>query len=390
MNVVDVVVGVLVIVAAIQGLRLGAVTQVLTFGGLFIGLYLGALAASVTVTWVHSSSTRTVVALVTMLGLAAVFTSLGRLVGTIAFRHIHQTVVGSVDSVLGLAVAVVASLLAVWLLASTLVNSPSMALNASISNSQIIRSLDNVLPAPPSVFSKVESFLSSEGFPSVFAQLAPVSAGPVSVPGGVQLQQAVARAGASTVKIVGDGCGQIQEGSGFVVAPGEVVTNAHVIAGISSPMVDDSSGLHRTTVVLFDPSFDLAILRVNGLHEPVLPIDPQQVNRGQQAVVLGFPGGGPFTAGAAGLMAAFQAEGRDIYGQGLTVRNVYEIQARVRPGNSGGPLVEPNGTVIGVVFSRSTTNNDIGYALASPGVLTRVDQAAAATAPVGTGGCIAG
>ena len=75
-------------------------------------------------------------------------------------------------------------------------------------------------------------------------------------------------------------------------------------------------------------------------------------------------------------MAEFQAEGRDIYGQGLTVRDVYEIQAIVRPGNSGGPLVEPDGEVVGVVFSRSTTNGDIGYALASPGVLSRVDRAA--------------
>ncbi len=118
----------------------------------------------------------------------------------------------------------------------------SLSLNAAIDQSRIIRSLDWVLPAPPSVFSQVQSFLSSEGFPPVFAQLAPASAGPVSLPGDAQLEQAVARAGASTVKIVGDGCGQIQEGSGFVVAPGLVVTNAHVVAGIAHPMVD---GRHR-------------------------------------------------------------------------------------------------------------------------------------------------
>ena len=155
------------------------------------------------------------------------------------------------------------------------------------------------------------------------------------------------------------------------MAPGLVVTNAHVIAGIPAPVVVDRSGPHQTTVVLFDPSYDLAVMRVGGLTEPPLVLDPANAPRGTQSSVLGYPGGGPFTAMAAGVMAEFEAEGRDIYGQGLTVRNVYEIQAVVRPGNSGGPLVLPGGKVIGVVFSRSTTNGDIGYALTSPGVLVR-------------------
>jgi S1-C subfamily serine protease len=240
------------------------------------------------------------------------------------------------------------------------------------------------------VFSRVQSFLSAEGFPPVFAQLAPDSAGPVSLPGSLQLQQAVARDGASTVKIIGEGCGQIQEGSGFVAAPGIVVTNAHVVAGIDHPMVQDGNGAHQTSVLLFDPSYDLAVMRVDGLDERPLQLDPGQVSRGVQAAVLGYPNGGPFDAVAAGVLAEFEAQGRDIYGQGLTLRNVYEIQALVRPGNSGGPLVQPNGDVIGVVFSRSTTNSDVGYALTSPGVLSRVVQAESASRTVGTGSCVAG
>jgi S1-C subfamily serine protease len=175
-----------------------------------------------------------------------------------------------------------------------------------------------------------------------------------------------------------------------VVAPGEVVTNAHVVAGIPRPQVWDGSGAHATTVVAFDPSFDLAVLRVGGLPDRPLALDPTTVDRGTQAAVLGYPGGGPFTADAAGVMAQFEAQGRDIYGQGLTVRSVYEIQAVVRPGNSGGPLVEPDGQVIGVVFSRSTTNANVGYALASPGVLSRVNAVGSSTRAVGTGPCTAG
>jgi S1-C subfamily serine protease len=389
-NLVDVVVLVIVALSAVQGLRLGAVVQVLSFGGLLLGLFLGAQLASVTVSWGHVQSTRTALALVTLLGVAILCGMAGRIVGNMAFKQVHRGVLGTIDSALGVVVAVVASLLVAWLLASTLVNTDSLSLNASIDRSRIIRSLDNVLPAPPSVFSRVQGFLSAQGFPPVFAQLAPDSAGPVALPGEPELAAAAVHAAPSTVKIVGDGCGQIQEGSGFVVAPGVVVTNAHVVAGIAHPMVQVGTDSHDTSVIYFDPSYDLAVLRVSGLDEPPLTLDPEPSTRGVQAAVLGYPGGGPFQVAPAGVMAAFEAEGRDIYGQGLTVRNVYEIQAKVRPGNSGGPLVQLDGQVIGVVFSRSTTNGDIGYALSSPGVLSRVHQAESTAKVVGTGACVPG
>jgi len=389
-NIVDIVILVVVAVAAVQGLRLGAILQVFSFGGFWIGLVLGALAASVTSTWVHTATSQVVVALGTLLGVAVLFGIVGHLVGDRIFRRVHRGRLGSVDSALGVVVAVVASLLAAWLVASLLVNSSFVSLNASISRSRIVRSLDRVLPAPPSIFTSVQGFLSSEGFPPVFAQLAPASAGPVIPASTAQVDAAVTSAGPSTVKIVGVGCGGLLEGSGFVVAPGVVVTNAHVVAGIAHPMVEDSAGQHPTTVVSFDPRFDLAVMRVPGIAERPLVLDPTAVARGQQATVLGYPGGGPFTADPAGVMAAFTAEGRDIYGRGLTVRDVYELQAVVRPGNSGGPLVATDGEVIGVVFSRSTTNPDIGYALTSPQVLTRVQTAERSFAAVGTGACTSG
>src|ERR1035441_911255 len=132
MNVVDLVVVTVVALAAIQGLRLGAIVQVLSFGGFWVGLYLGALLASVTVGWVHSQPGRTAVALVTMLGIATLCGVAGRIVGNLAFTRVHRGRMGSVDSALGVVVAVIASLLAAWLLANTLVNSSSLSLNASI------------------------------------------------------------------------------------------------------------------------------------------------------------------------------------------------------------------------------------------------------------------
>ena len=166
-----------------------------------------------------------------------------------------------------------------------------------------------MLPAPPSVFSRVQSFLSAEGFPPVFAQLAPASAGPVSLPGDAALAQAVAHAGASTVKVIGDGCGQIQEGSGFIVAPGLVVTNAHVVAGIPHPMVevgDRPRPDHRADLrSVLRPGRDAG----EGRRGTGAGARPAKSSRGAQAAVLGFPGGGPFRVEPAGVMAEFEAEG---------------------------------------------------------------------------------
>jgi len=389
-NIVDVVVVVVALLAAVQGARVGGVVQVCAIAGFFAGLFVGALLASRTVGWAHSPTARTAVALSTMLLVAFSFGMVGRILGGMLTSHVRPGPARSLDSAAGVVVAVVAALVTVWLLASTMVNSSSVALDNAILQSRIIKGLDDALPAPPTVFSQAQGFLSEEGFPPVFGALAPASARPVPLPTNAVLRQAVEAAGNSTVKVEGFGCGVLQEGSGFVVAPGLVVTNAHVVAGIAKPLVQVGSTLRAVQVLSFDPSFDLAVLRVPGLTAPALHLDPATVAQGTQTVVLGYPGGGPFTADGAGVMALFQAEGRDIYGHGLTVRNVYEVDAQVRPGNSGGPLVLPDGEVVGVVFSRSTVDQAIGYALTSPDVIPRVAAAEQVRAPVGTGACAAG
>jgi S1-C subfamily serine protease len=258
----------------------------------------------------------------------------------------------------------------------------------AITGSAILRRIDSVLPPAPTVFSRIEQLLNTRGLPQVFAGLTPPSLGPVTPAGPPVVRAAIAHAGTSTVKIVSRGCGEILEGSGFVVGPDTIVTNAHVIAGTTSIEVEDTKGVQPATPIWFDPNFDLAVLRTPGpLAGHVLTIDPGNVPRGTQAVVLGFPEGGNFDAEPAGVRQQFQAQGRNIYGTGLTVRSVYEVQALVRPGNSGGPLVLSDGTVIGVVFSTSANQADIGYALASPEVLKEVRSAERADTPTGTGSC---
>jgi S1-C subfamily serine protease len=341
---------------------------------------------------VNGEHAKTFVALLLLLVPAAVLAAAGRHLGAGLWRRLRRARFGSVDAAGGAIVAIGGVLVVVWVVASILVNSQFSLVADQIESSRIIRVVTGVMPPIPTALAPVERFLSDEGLQLVadgFIQLA----GPVPYPSGSEVKAAVASAKPSTVKVVAIGCGEFQEGSGFVVAPGLVVTNAHVVAGTTSISValgGANFGAALVKVVFFDPEFDLAVLRVHGLSARPLTLDPNLVGRGTEAVVLGYPEGGPLAIDPAGVRSELLATGLDIYGRQPTVRAVYVVQALVRPGNSGGPLVEPNGLVIGVVFSRSPTNSRIGYALASPGVIQRVDRARAlpSSTVVSTGECV--
>jgi S1-C subfamily serine protease len=173
-----------------------------------------------------------------------------------------------------------------------------------------------------------------------------------------------------------------------VVAPQLVVTNAHVVAGLKKPVAQDDSGGHRATVVYFDPRLDLAILRIPDLTTPPLRLATGHANRGTVGAVLGYPGGGHFTVDPAAILGRQTAQGRTIYGTDLITREIYELQAKVRPGNSGGPVVAPDGSVLGVVFAMSTSQDNLGYALTAAQVAPAL-AAAATNSAVSTGPCLA-
>jgi len=386
-DVVDIVLIVLMVAAAVHGLRLGALAQLLTFGGFWLGLLLGAVLSVALVGSSRSQTVRTAVTMSLVLGLATLLAAGGRVVGSWSNALLRRHHLGPIDSGLGVGVAVVAVLLSAWLVGNLVVAGQYAWLGSAVQRSDILRSVDQALPPVPSVFSRVQSFLSAKGFPPVFAALSPPIASPVRVPTAAQASAIAGGAGYSTVKVLGAACGSLQEGSGFVAAAGLVVTNAHVVAGETQTQVVVGSVRYAATTVLFDPSFDLAVLRTDAPLGPPLTIDAGPAVRGTQAAVLGYPEDGPLTVGAAGVTAVLTAQGRDIYNVGLVVRSVYQLEAVVRPGNSGGPLIGPRGEVIGVVFSRSTTDGTVGYALASPGVLTRVDRAERTRTPVGNGAC---
>ena len=221
----------------------------------------------------------------------------------------------------------------------------------------------------------------------VFAGHEPTPKNSVGLPDLGQLQAAVDRDKASVVKVEGQGCGGVVEGSGFVVGSGLIATNAHVIAGIAKPYVQDSNGTHTATPIWFDPDLDFAVLRASNLAGHSLVISSSKVASGTPAAALGYPGGGSFKADPAAVLDQFTASGRNIYGNGHVNRAVYEVQADIIPGNSGGPLVGKDGSVIGVIFAQSTTYEHVGYALTTAQVSTELDQAIARNQTVTTGRC---
>ena len=389
MDLVDLVLVAVIVFVAVAGLWLGAVIQLLTLGGFLLGMAAGALISSLFVGSLHTPTAQAVVSLLLVMGLAVLFGSVGRLAGGRLHAALRRHRLGGIDSALGVGVAVVEVLLSAWLLTNLVAfpNSRLTWLSSAVQRSDIMRTVDEILPPVPSAF---ESFLSGADLPPVFADLVPPTADAVPVPSLSQALSLSSPDASSTVKVLGEACGSLQEGSGFAVGKGLVVTNAHVVAGEFTTDVQVGQNSYRATPVLFDPNFDLAVLRTDAPLGSALPLSSGVAGRGVQGAVLGYPEDGPFTVLPAGVSGDLLAEGRNIYGQGLVTRTVLELDAPIRPGNSGGPVVATDGQVVGVVFSRSTEDSDVGYALASPGVLSRVQEAEGRVDRVSTGGCVSG
>lgn len=389
MNFLDLFIIIMLITAIGRGLLQGAVMQVFPFGGFWIGMLIGSALAPFAARLVDGGGPKAIASIATVFAVAFLLSGAGREVGRAVWRAIQRARLRAVDAALGAMIAGAGTLFAVWLVAMIFAGLPFPGITNPIHDSAIIQALDRVMPPAPSVFSRVRQLIGVNTFPDVFTGLEPPIEQPVPTPGSPEVQAAAEAAGASTVKIVGEGCGGIKTGSGFIATPNLVVTNAHVVAGINRPIVEEGGARRRSTPVLFDPGLDIAVLRVSGLRADPLPIESAIVQRGATGAVLGFPLGGSFTAKPGSVLEQFRATGRDIYGQGESSRRVYQLQANVQPGNSGGPFVRTDGEVLGVIFSASATDASVGYAITSPDVIPKVNQASGQQNAVDTGPCTA-
>ncbi len=385
--IIDILIVIFAISALYRGREIGFVRQLCSTVGFFGGLFLGAWLEQYTVHLAHSQTGRSIITLLTTLGCALIFLTIGEIIGIKLKHKVRLRQINVLDNGFGGLLSVVSLLLAIWLLAAV-VNSLSVpALQSELRNSRIVSGLNRALPNAPTVISDLGKLVDPNGFPQVFIGGEPAPNKQVRVPSLGELQSAVNQDRASVVKIAGQGCGGVVEGSGFVVGSNLVATNAHVVAGIHHPYVQDSNGQHGSTVIWFDPNLDFAVLRVSNLAGHSLVINDRNAPIGTPAAALGYPGGGPFMATPAAISNQFTASGRDIYNRGHTLRAVYELQANIISGDSGGPLVAKDGTVIGVIFAESTDYQHVGYALTSDQVTGEINQAAAQNQPVSSGQC---
>ncbi|HUD06001.1 MAG TPA: MarP family serine protease [Candidatus Saccharimonadales bacterium] len=389
MNLIDVLIIVLIILSILRGAEVGAIQQIFSTIGFFLGIFIGAWVSHWFVHFAHTSLSRSWVALIVTISFGLVLLAVGEYVGVILKKRVDKNKDRQIaDRSAGAVIGMLTLLVTVWLTAAILVRLPFPNLQNDLRNSSIISFLDRKLPPAPTAIAELSHAIDPDGFPQVFNGAEPV---PLNIntptPSLGVLTAAVNKDRASVVKVEGRGCGGIVEGSGFVVAKDLVVTNAHVVAGVAQPYVLDSNGDHAATAIWFDPNLDFAVLQVDNLAGAPLTIDTTIAANGTSAVVMGYPGGGGFMADPAAILDEFVADGANIYGQGNTNRNIYEIKATVIPGNSGGPLATANGQVIGIVFAQSTTYNQVGYALTMQKAVSELHQAEQTDVPVSTGQC---
>ncbi len=395
MSWVDLVVLVLAVLAGISGWRHGVAVALLSFVGVLGGAILGVRLAPLLVQGIESNTTRIIASVTVVVLLIALGETTGVLLGRRVRDRIRGTTSRRVDSVLGAVVQAATVVVAAWLIALPLASASFPALAAGVRGSEVLRAVDSIMPAAARQLpAELRSLLDASGFPEV---LSPFSETPITEVGppdpALASSPGVRLASSKVVKVRGraPSCSRQLEGSGFVIAPNRVMTNAHVVAGTNDVGVEvpGRRGLLDATVVSYNPDIDVAVLAVPRLGVDPLEFAPEPARAGNDAVVLGYPLDGPFSAVPARIRDRIQLRGPDIYDDGTVTRDVYTVRAVVRSGNSGGPLISPDGQVLGVVFGAALDDTETGFVLTAEQVAPELNAAPERTSAVRTGSCAA-
>lgn len=386
MNVLDVVIVALALAATVGGYRLGFVARVFSWAGLVGGIVAGASVLPAVIDRLGERLPRTdliFVAAGVVVGGALVGQALGLLLGARAQIVVPAGGARRVDAVAGALAGVVGVVATVWLVAPAMADVPEWPARAA-RESSLVRAIDRILPEAPDPSRTVRQVL-GDRYPQVFDAMAPApDLGPPPASSGLDAVVAD-RVTASTVLVTGVACGQIQEGSGFVVGEDLVATNAHVVAGQGSTDVVTPDGeRRRAELVAFDPDRDLAILRVDGLGRRALRVGDTSV--GDVGAVFGRPAGGPLRLAPFEVGERVTATGSDIYGRSGVDRDVVVLSAELAPGDSGAALVAPDGEVVGVAFAIAPDRSGVAYALATDELRAVLDSVG--TASVASGPCL--
>jgi S1-C subfamily serine protease len=396
-NVLDVVLLLAAVWFAVIGYRQGFIVGVMSvigfLGGGLIAVYL------LPVIWgeVTDKATPGTVAVVAAVVLVIVSASVGQAftthLGNKVRTHVSWSPARAIDAIGGAVVNVVAMLLVAWLIGSALATTTLPTLGREVRSSKVLLGVARVVPQQADTwFANFSSTLAQNGLPQVFTPFANEPITDVPPPDqALTTSSAVSQARKSIVKVVGTAasCGKILEGSGFVFANHRVMTNAHVVGGVDEPTVQigGEGKLYDAKIVLYDWQRDIAVLDVPSLNAPALQFSATDAKTRDGAIVAGFPENGAFDVRAARVRNRIPATGPDIYRRGTVNRDVYSLYTTVRQGNSGGPLLTPDGQVYGVVFAKSLDDKSTGYALTADEVAPDANAGAKATGEVDSQGC---
>ena len=392
MNWVDVLVLLLAVLAAVSGAFQGVIIALPSLVGVILGAIAGIRLAPLVVDLFTNPAAKVAFAVATVVFLVALGEALGVWAGRKLRTKINLDKLSGVDKTLGAIVQASVVFVIAWLIATPLTTVSGLpGLAKAIKSSVVLGGVNDVMPeAAHSLPTQLRKLLDASGFPSIVDPFQQAPSADIAPPDtALQKSAIVSQVHRSVVKIRGNAtsCSRSLEGSGFVIAPQRVMTNAHVVAGTDEVAIETTEGRFPARVVYFNPEVDIAVLAVPRFGVKALTLADQAAQAGDSAIVLGYPLDGPYTTTPARIRSRINLHGPNIYESKTVQRDVFTVRAAIRSGNSGGPMIDPSGRVIGVVFGAAVEDPDTGFTLTANQVRSEVDAAPAQSAQVSTGAC---
>lgn len=371
------------------GWRQGAFASVLSAVGVVSGIVLSVALLPLVANYTANPTLTLLLGIGVMVLIAGIGNLLGGLAGSRLRQSIRTRTAMTVDSLLGAVFQVFALLLVVWFVATPLVGRVTGPVGEGLSNSRVLTAVDQLTPPViDNLPARLAATLSESGLPPL---VSPFTGAREVEPPNILIDDTamVDRVRPSVVYVLADApqCSRRLMGSGFVISPDTILTNAHVVAGTDTVHVETVNGTVEATVVFYDPDTDLAVLHSAGLDLPALQWAEDAASTGDDAVVMGFPEGGPFEARPVRIRDKIIVNGPNIYATTRVDREAYSLRGTIRHGNSGGPLLTTDGDVLGVIFGTAVDESETGYALSADEVISTIGEFS--TAAVDTGACVA-
>ncbi|MEW9554711.1 MarP family serine protease [Nonomuraea sp. NPDC050783] len=383
----------LVIAFGVSGYRQGFIIGAMSFVGFVGGAVLGVfIAPPVSRAVVDGDTPQALLAIVIVFLSATIGQFASSTIGAVVRSHVTWEPAKVADAVGGTFASALSVLVIAWVIGSLIVSTSFSPLVDQVKSSALLTTVDDAIPqAARNWQAPFKRFIDRSEFPPVFDAIGAGQLIDVPPPDQSVLQgDRLGRARRAIVKVQGDAqsCNKHIEGTGFVYAPGRIMTNAHVVAGVTRDLeiIDYNNVRHEAVVVRYNPRRDIAILYVPGLDLPQLTFDGE-ASRGDNAIIAGFPKSKGFTAEPARIGGKIDAEGPDIYRDTTVVRKVYQIRGVVLPGNSGGPLLTVDGRVFGVIFAAAVNEKEVGYVLTADEVAPDASLGRTDTSPASTRQC---